>query len=99
MISPASSRLSPGRSKRVDARTDCARCHTAGDHFRASVFDHDRDSRFALGEQHRKVACAACHRPAAQGEAKVVRYKPIPTDCATCHGTIRDPLRRQGGGK
>ncbi|MFO1053121.1 MAG: hypothetical protein U1F36_12985 [Planctomycetota bacterium] len=80
-------------------RTDCARCHATADDFKALVFDHERDSRFALGDQHRKVACAACHRPTSKDTAAPIRYKPLPTDCATCHGTIRDPLRRQGGGK
>ena len=67
---------------------DCARCHTV-DAFRpATGFDHQRDARFALDGRHVAVACARCHPsvPAGGGEPPVVRYKPLPVDCAGCHG-------------
>ena len=47
---------------KVDGQTDCARCHTSRvDSF--LTFNHDRDSRFALGEAHASLDCAACHKP------------------------------------
>jgi hypothetical protein len=67
---------------------DCARCHTVDGFRPAALFDHQRDSQFALDGRHRNVACAKCH-PAervAGAEAPVVRYRPRPRDCAGCHG-------------
>lgn len=78
----------------TEGRTECARCHDDAGPFRALIFDHDRDARFALGEQHRGVACAKCHQPQRIGEHEVVRWRPLPTDCAACHGKNDDPLRR-----
>ncbi|MGE0145460.1 MAG: cytochrome c3 family protein [Planctomycetota bacterium] len=79
----------------IAATTDCARCHVDGAGFAELIFDHDRHSRFALGEQHRALACAACHKSDEKADG-VVRYKPLPTDCSSCHGEHRDPLRRGG---
>jgi hypothetical protein len=79
---------------RSRGRTDCARCHEAGLEFAAVGFDHDRDARFPLDAQHRGLACAACHQPFVHEGGKVVRYRPLPTACADCHGTNDDPLRR-----
>jgi hypothetical protein len=67
-----------------------------------SAFDHDRDSRFALGAQHARIDCGACHKPYALTNGdEVVRYKPLPTECADCHGVsedilLRRPRRRDG---
>lgn len=79
----------------VEGRTDCAKCHSSST-ASFSTFVHDRDSRFALGEQHRSLACDACHKPfvLADGE-EVVRYKPLPTECAECHGVNEDVLLRR----
>jgi hypothetical protein len=73
--------------------TDCSRCHSSSGDFALVGFQHDRDTRFALDAQHKKLACSACHVPCAtlSGE-KVVRYKPLGTTCADCHG-----LQRRGG--
>ena len=65
---------------------DCARCHDStswGD----LRFDHALDAQYALDASHAELACAACHQPSplASGEL-VVRYKPLPTTCAGCHG-------------
>lgn len=67
-------------------RTDCAACHRDTGSFREIVFDHARDSRFALDKQHAKLDCAVCHRPerGARG-AEVVRYKPLGVECIDCH--------------
>lgn len=86
----------------TDGRTDCARCHTdALPDFLA--FNHDRDSRFPLEEQHDDLACAACHQPFTTTEGfESTRYKPLGTECVDCHGSQADDVltkrkRRRGG--
>lgn len=71
--------------------TDCARCHKSTTAFATVSFRHNLDSRFPLGDQHQKVPCASCHKMEAIGGTQTVRYKPLPTDCASCHG------REEGG--
>jgi hypothetical protein len=67
-------------------RTDCNRCHKSTTTFATLSFRHNLDSRFSLGEQHEKVACAGCHQPEPIGGRAVVRYKPLPIECVSCHG-------------
>ena len=75
-----------------DGATACQRCH-APSSFEELVFDHGRDSRFALDSRHARLACAACHRPWPLADGRVVtRYRPLGTSCADCHG-----LSRRGG--
>lgn len=67
--------------------TDCARCHQDTGEFKATTFDHQRDSVFKLDEAHVKLECVKCHRPVdVGGGVKVVRYKPLGTTCKDCHG-------------
>ena len=80
----------------VAGRTDCARCHEGSERF-LLAFDHERDARFALGLQHRGLACSACHLPARDGAREVVRYRPLPTACADCHGEPAEVLERRRG--
>lgn len=79
---------------RVGEVTDCRRCHSATDSFRMLSFDHEKDSRFALGEAHAELDCSACHKPFPHEGGEVVRYRPLGTECADCHGKNDDPLRR-----
>lgn len=72
-------------------KTDCYRCHKSANTFATVSFRHNLDSRFQLGDQHRKVACGLCHKTETQGGATFVRYKPLPTKCVDCHG------REEGG--
>lgn len=77
------------RQFEVDGETSCERCHTD----RTSsflAFDHERDSRFSLGEQHASLACSACHLPTVQDGAAVIRYRPLGTQCVDCHGAQED---------
>jgi len=68
-------------------RTDCASCHPSPTSFKDLAFDHDTDSRFPLDAQHAKLDCAACHTThTLPGGGEVVRYKPLGTNCADCHG-------------
>ena len=55
----------------------CADCHTTGA-WTTIIFDHDRQTRFALRGAHARTACTTCHiQP-------VNRFKP-PMDCLGCH--------------
>lgn len=68
---------------------DCARCHTERRGFEQTTFDHQRDSRFALDEQHIGLDCAACHRPVRTGDGRAVtRYRPMGMACGDCHGFV-----------
>jgi hypothetical protein len=67
--------------------TDCASCHDPARPLREIRFDHQRDARFALDENHRKLDCSACHKPWPTADGRsVVRYKPLGVECADCHG-------------
>lgn len=80
---------------RVAGKTDCARCHESGAE-RHLDFDHERDARFALGEQHRDLDCASCHEPLELADGReVVRYRPLPITCVECHGVHEEVLLRK----
>ncbi len=65
---------------------DCLDCHDQG-RFKPVHFDHEKSSRFALGKNHAKVACAACHKPTRLRTGEdVILYKPLPRTCKGCHG-------------
>jgi hypothetical protein len=74
---------------------DCAKCHRAGDAFAELRFDHDRDSRFALGDAHAGIECTQCHPLFQVGETELVRYRPLPSECVDCHGVHEDVLLRR----
>lgn len=74
---------------------DCARCHQSTDSFANIAFDHTRDSRFALDADHAALACDACHRAYDTPSRPIVRYKPLGTLCADCHGVV--PKSKTGG--
>ena len=77
------------------ATTDCAHCHESGAESYLA-FDHERDSRFRLGDQHRSLDCAACHKPYADEDGfGVVRYRPLGIECVDCHGVQEDVLMRR----
>jgi hypothetical protein len=80
-------------------RTDCARCHKSTTSFATLSFRHNLDSRFPLGEQHAKVPCASCHEPESVDGVTFTRYKPLPTECVSCHGREEggSPFRRRRG--
>lgn len=71
---------------RVQGRTDCKRCHSEDLVWKAKKFSHDTDSRFKLGKDHSGLACSKCHKDyELPGGGKVVRYKPLGTQCKDCH--------------
>ncbi len=67
-----------------DGAVACERCHSA-ERWRALLFDHQRQSSFALTGAHLKVPCAQCHKPETAGTLRFVRYKPLARDCESCH--------------
>jgi hypothetical protein len=70
-----------------DGVNDCARCHEPVARFSIPAFDHAATTRFALDENHRRLACAACHIPQrTKTGVTAVRYRPIGTTCVDCHG-------------
>lgn len=78
----------------VAGDTDCQRCHV--DDAEAYLdFNHDRDSRFALGEAHRLVECSTCHLPTRIRGVETVRYRPLKTECSACHGVHEEVLLRK----
>jgi hypothetical protein len=69
----------------IEGRIDCRRCHRSADGFENLAFRHNFDSRFALGRAHANVACDECHKRERIGDVVVVRYRPVPRECADCH--------------
>jgi hypothetical protein len=75
------------------ASIDCARCHGVED-FRRTHFDHQKDSRFPLDEQHRNLACVKCHKTYESKAGPVVRFKPLGITCGDCHQLGAKGIRR-----
>jgi hypothetical protein len=57
----------------------CETCHTEKG-FRDTIFDHGRDTAFALTGRHVKVKCGDCHREALYGDKAK-----LDTNCLSCH--------------
>ena len=67
-------------------RDTCARCHTtAAWTGRDLVFEHARDTTFALSGRHARLACTACHTPTVGGSLGSAKLAGVGTACATCH--------------
>ena len=92
-VDPHAGQFTPPSSK--GGSNDCARCHSPGrENFLA--FQHDRDSAFRLGPQHRDLDCGACHKPYPGADGfDVVRYRPLGKECVECHGVDEDVLMRR----
>ncbi len=74
-----------GQFRRMGSN-DCLACHDQ-QRFKPVHFDHEKSSRFALGKNHARVACAACHKPVRLKTGEdVILYKPLPRTCKGCHG-------------
>jgi len=69
-------------------KTSCAKCHSPTG-WAKLVFDHNRDSRFQLDGAHRSVECVRCHPAQKNKQGIFIRYKPLSTDCASCHGNSK----------
>ncbi len=68
---------------------DCATCHGVAAFAPASTFNHERTA-FPLQGAHAGVTCAACHAsepiPGGAPGATRVTYRPVSTQCESCHG-------------
>ena len=66
----------------------CETCHNEKTWKEAARFDHERDTRFALRDAHRKARCEACHKdagtPRDKAGARLFGDKPTST-CFGCH--------------
>lgn len=58
----------------------CDTCHTAKG-WRTTIFDHDRDTKYALKGKHAQTRCDACHVPAM---GNLYQHK-WDTACIACH--------------
>jgi hypothetical protein len=87
-------RLGPVKCADCHARDDkhgeqfagrlCTECHTTAT-FKIAAFDHSR-TRYPLDGAHRDLACASCHHTETTPAGPVVRYRPLGTECRSCHG-------------
>jgi hypothetical protein len=69
---------------------NCESCHSPDHRFEThALFDHDTQSRFPLEGRHANVDCAKCHFQeevaVASEPMTVVRFKPMDSECQTCH--------------
>ena len=68
--------------------TGCTTCHqTSGWKDGDLLFDHDRDTAFALDAAHRGLSCRECHA------ADDLTYRAEGTECAACHEVQAEALR------
>lgn len=63
----------------------CKDCHDTKS-YKTDTFDHDA-TEYALDGKHKDVPCNSCHPLAIDSTGRSVRvYKPLKTDCRSCHG-------------
>ncbi len=74
---------------------DCESCHRSASSFADLTFRHNFDSRFRLDKTHGALDCAECHKKERINGKVAVRYRPLGTTCADCHGSHNNPLRRR----
>jgi Cytochrome c7 and related cytochrome c len=66
--------------------TPCASCHDSTK-WKPSLFDHDKETAFALQGAHRNAGCEACHKLTRTVRSNTVLfYLPTPKECGACHG-------------
>ncbi len=72
--------------------TQCGGCHDSMK-WKPTLFDHEKQTSFALQGAHRNVNCESCHKSTRSVAGKpVLFYKPTPRQCVACHGA--DELKR-----
>ncbi len=63
----------------------CSSCHRSFELWTITTFDHNTQSQFKLDGAHEKVKCSKCHRRVEVEGEEVVHYKPLGTECQSCH--------------
>ncbi len=81
---------------------DCSRCHVT-EKWKPTLFDHNKQSQFKVEAKHQALECSECHKAQrgeyvqfAGKEFKLIKYKPIQSECSTCH---KDPHKGSFGNK
>lgn len=69
----------------VRGGTQCESCHQP-EGWKMLVFNHDKQSAFALTGAHARVACRQCHKEERKNQIRMIRFKPVSTSCESCHG-------------
>ena len=80
-----------GQFKDAKNKTDCSTCHRPVDWF-AEKFDHEIHSTFKLKGAHSNVACEKCHKTDNVLGIIIVRYKPLNSECKSCHSDLNNIL-------
>ncbi len=73
-----------GQFLEAGTASSCDRCHLVKD-WSPVKFDHNQDARFSLEGAHERTECMSCHPTEALVEKTFTRFKPIESDCKTCH--------------
>ncbi len=68
----------------------CEGCHTPSG-WKAGKFDHNLNSRFPLDGKHISLECGQCHIQTRLNDVKFIRYRPMSTECKSCHGATKTP--------
>jgi hypothetical protein len=85
-----------GQFKETDGTglVKCDKCH-APNNWQASKFDHNTHSKFKLDGRHKSVKCGECHIQTEINELKFIRYRPMRTECKSCHANSKQPGTNQ----
>ncbi|MDF1543671.1 MAG: cytochrome c3 family protein [bacterium] len=74
----------------------CLDCHTI-DRWEIADFDHSKQTAYALTGAHKKVACLDCHQNESIRGIETLRYRPLRTDCESCHKVAVNELDLREG--
>lgn len=61
----------------------CETCHTSGNTWKRNIFDHNKETRFALTAAHAQATCRDCHRGSKPSQFEKFDAKKI--GCMGCH--------------
>lgn len=76
-----------GQFKNKAGVTHCDKCHGPVDWY-AEKFNHESFSKFSLKGAHSRVPCQKCHKEEKVLGTTIVRYKPLSSDCKSCHSDL-----------
>jgi hypothetical protein len=73
-----------GQVKKFSSSGGCESCHNSQS-WTAINFDH-KETNFPLEGAHIGVPCGKCHELEVGGKDHFMRFKPVSTQCSSCHG-------------